>query len=472
MAAVLCNALCVQPCIQIGRCCSATCNALDECCEDCNRACAPCCNSLCETCCYPMGRAIGVCCAAIAQLFEKPYSCFAFWGTLLNFTPILAAIIVLGMHYRNPCDQPLTPWLIVSIFTFLFNIIFAIYMFFRMNSASAPAMRGRVHFDAYYQFLMYDVGFAIYIVAAIFNIAWAITGLSWRNKVVTCNYELETTTYILSIASLVIIGTAIVFSTCRCLASGCDECCHDVPFLKCICCCVYYPLQWLCCLDESPPVRVAARHHPRQAQSIYGAPPVQSMPYQSAGPSDHFGNPAAPFGSYSAHSQQLNYSYSIEGCPGFRRDVGVPSCRNCGAPSEFHLSAVSSSQQGGYGGGDFEAARQPVSEFQGNPFVNNLANGVNVVAHGAQKGAEAGIKAVGFIAGKVANILHKDKDAPNDHSSYQEGVPSVAVPIQSDNYPIVHASQPAAPEGQILVALPVAYSDLEVGKPILQARRL
>jgi hypothetical protein len=192
MAAIFCNAL-LAPCKAIARCTEACCNGLTKACGACGGCCEDLCASVakcCGSCCTALGNCCASCCATLQQCFSKPFSGVVFLTVLLSVVPFCAMIFAVIKFWSNQCSHPLQVWLLICLIVFLINLIFALYLFRRLagtdfeNPEINPRYDANKHeeinqYEHTKHFLMYDPGVCLYIMILLFQIAWAIVGLSW-----------------------------------------------------------------------------------------------------------------------------------------------------------------------------------------------------------------------------------------------------------------------------------------------------
>ena len=187
MAARLCNWICVKPCEIICKGCNAMCKGCSDCCDamckacgDCCASCGRCCGQVCDPICRGCARCCEYPCSQLAQFCARPFSGTMILALLMNGAPFILGLGFGAMAFGGDGDCPrIGVWLVIQAFTALGHMIMAGYVFrlmqepFDVENPSDRDMNSRVH-----HLVCYDVGFAIYILASIFQVVWLIVSPS------------------------------------------------------------------------------------------------------------------------------------------------------------------------------------------------------------------------------------------------------------------------------------------------------
>lgn len=143
-----------------------------------------------------------------------------FFIFLMNMVPLGVSLWVVSSQSGTSCAKPLEAWLAVAVVDFTLNLCMAVYVYNRIS------LQEDMNFAKMSQFLMYDVGVALYIVLSIFTIVWGIVGLSWLSSEPVASTCSGSSLYAMVSAAAIIlevfcsIGVLIVFftlcNTCQC----------------------------------------------------------------------------------------------------------------------------------------------------------------------------------------------------------------------------------------------------------------
>jgi len=211
---------------------------------------------------------------------------------VLNFVPPFAFIYFLIADWSNDCTKPLHIWLLVAFVLFVINCHFAIYLYNRLSNYTEvdfPGYDPRASYEKNQlnralHFFLYDPGVCLYIILAIFIIAWGIIGLIWTGGTCSSKYDdLKNCVVAGSLILLIFMGTGVLVVFFYIMSAYCTICMQedDWGVFKVLCCCFYFPLA---CLFGGPqqqqrsqrPVR---RNDPPPQQR----PPLANKSYQPVG---------------------------------------------------------------------------------------------------------------------------------------------------------------------------------------------
>jgi len=166
MAAILCNACCVQPC-----------KACSTCCDSCSNALASMCGGMCSCC--------NDACQWFNNFFTEPLSCFVLLATLWMGLVGLTTILSITEDLEG-CAGPMMVWFIVALLQCVVHVLYAFYCYNRIKSRDKAVEN---YFMVLYQLLVHDPWTALYMVFDIFGVIWSFLGFSWDNG---CPEEVST----------------------------------------------------------------------------------------------------------------------------------------------------------------------------------------------------------------------------------------------------------------------------------------
>jgi hypothetical protein len=214
MAAILCNACCVQPCRALSSCCNKFANIL-----------APCCGGLCR-CCKDV-------CEWFNGVFSEPLSCFLILAIgLLGSVSVGAVLALIGD--LNGCSGPMMIWFVVAVLESIGHLAYAFYCFNRIHNRDRTSEN---YFMVLYKLLVHDPWTAIYIVFDIFGLVWCFIGLNWSKN---CPDQVSTIGPLFAYGLLFYIAVsyfAMIFNLfSESVQNNICFCIYCVPFIMFPCC--------------------------------------------------------------------------------------------------------------------------------------------------------------------------------------------------------------------------------------------
>ncbi|GAB5361248.1 hypothetical protein AAMO2058_000697200 [Amorphochlora amoebiformis] len=269
MAAVLCRALCVEPCEHCGEACDVLCTAFGKCC---NGLCE-CVANGCAGICHLLGNlcvACGHCCDAtvtlINDVFSEPMSGCLFFTVLLNLSPLAVAIAFLSLDTERDCPSVST-FIIISLVLFTIHMAYGTYMFFHLKKLRyEPGNESQPEHQRIRHFLKENYVTAVYIIIFLFAIAWAITGLVFGSRCMSDSDVSSQSKTLAAVAESIAVVSLVFYAIALCLfivnIVDVEDCLKDCDPISCILllACICLPCFWCC----SYPLYVQRRRYNRE----------------------------------------------------------------------------------------------------------------------------------------------------------------------------------------------------------------